>query len=220
MINARKISKSFGEKMILNKVSYQFENGKSYAIIGKSGSGKTTLLNILGGLEEPSSGLVELNGLAVSKANVQKMWRDHLGFIFQNFGLIENGTVEANLKIGFANRRLNKSGSRSAMKQALAQVELENLPLNQRVFTLSGGEQQRIALARALLKKPDVILADEPTGSLDPENTDIVLRVLFNSFGPEATIIIATHSQEVWQKCDYVIQILDGDLQNKEVNKQ
>ena len=94
-----------------------------------------------------------------------------------------------------------------AIKKVLKELDLGNLELNQKIYTLSGGEQQRVALARIILKKAKIIFADEPTGSLDSENSNLILRHLLTDFGRDATILIATHSPEVWQKCDYVIKI-------------
>ena len=180
--------------------------------MGKSGAGKTTFLNVLSGLEQPSSGKVVISDLTVNGKNRKKLYRTSFGFIFQNFGLIDTETVKQNLELGLVNQKLTKGQKSKRMQSALKQVGLEKMPFNQKVYTLSGGEQQRIALARILLKTPKVIFADEPTGSLDSENSQVVLKTLLNNFDPAATIVIATHDPSVWQECDYLIKIADKKI--------
>ena len=211
-IRDRNISKSFGNHSIFVNVSADLHAGKSYAIIGKSGSGKTTLLNIIGGLESASSGQVEIDGQVVKEANLAKFRKDYFGFIFQNYGLIDTDTVEQNLLIGLANQKISKKVAQEKLKSVLKLLDLDYLNLSQKVFVLSGGEQQRLALARIILKKPKIIFADEPTGSLDPDNAQIILKHLLNDFGSDATILVATHDPQVWKKCDYIIQVQEKKI--------
>ena len=212
MIKVEHLTKKFQEKVIFEDINCILETGKTYAIVGKSGAGKTTFLNVLSGLEQPSSGKVVITDLTVNGKNRKKLYRTTFGFIFQNFGLIDTETVKQNLELGFANQKLTKGQKSKRMQSALKQVGLEKMPFNQKVYTLSGGEQQRIALARILLKTPKVIFADEPTGSLDSENSQVVLKTLLNNFDPAATIVIATHDPSVWQECDYLIKIADKKI--------
>ena len=212
MIKVEHLTKKFKEKVIFEDINCTLETGKTYAIVGKSGAGKTTFLNVLSGLEQPSSGKVVITDLTVNGKNRKKLYRTTFGFIFQNFGLIDTETVKQNLELGFANQKLTKGQKSKRMQSALKQVGLEKMPFNQKVYTLSGGEQQRIALARILLKTPKVIFADEPTGSLDSENSQVVLKTLLNNFDPAATIVIATHDPSVWQECDYLIKIEDKKI--------
>ncbi|MDK6802704.1 ABC transporter ATP-binding protein [Lactobacillus mulieris] len=212
MIKLKNISKSFGNHAIFENVSVDLHAGKSYAIIGKSGSGKTTLLNIIGGLENASSGQVEIDGQVVKEANLAKFRKDYFGFIFQNYGLIDTDTVEQNLLIGLANQKISKKVAQEKLKSVLKLLDLDYLNLSQKVFVLSGGEQQRLALARVILKKPKIIFADEPTGSLDPDNAQIILKHLLNDFGSDATILVATHDPQVWKKCDYIIQVQEKNI--------
>lgn len=212
MIKVEHLTKKFQEKVIFEDINCTLETGKAYAIVGKSGAGKTTFLNVLSGLEQPSSGKVVITDLTVNGKNRKKLYRTTFGFIFQNFGLIDTETVKQNLELGFANQKLTKGQKSKRMQSALKQVGLEKMPFNQKVYTLSGGEQQRIALARILLKTPKVIFADEPTGSLDSENSQVVLKTLLNNFDPAATIVIATHDPSVWQECDYLIKIADKKI--------
>ena len=212
MIKVEHLTKKFKEKVIFEDINCTLETGKTYAIVGKSGAGKTTFLNVLSGLEQPSSGKVVITDLTVNGKNRKKLYRTTFGFIFQNFGLIDTETVKQNLELGLVNQKLTKGQKSKRMHAALKQVGLEKMPFNQKVYTLSGGEQQRIALARILLKTPKVIFADEPTGSLDSENSKVVLKTLLNNFDPAATIVIATHDPSVWQECDYLIKIADKKI--------
>lgn len=211
MIKCEKISKNFGEKTVFDNVSIELETGKSYAIIGKSGAGKTTLLNILGGIESPSQGAIIIDDQKLTDKNIAKFRREKFGFIFQNFGLIDTDNVEQNLAVGLKNTRAKNS--QELMKSVLKQVGLGYISLKQKVYSLSGGEQQRIALARIILKRPKIVFADEPTGSLDPENSKNILHHLLNDFGDDATIIIATHDANVWNSCDNIIKISDQKLE-------
>ena len=201
------MSKLFEKRIVFENVDFSLKEGASYAIVGKSGVGKTTFLNILGGLENPTSGKVLIDDVEVNEKNLPNLRRVKFGFIFQNFGLIDNETVRENLLIGLANQNLSQYEKDVAIKKVLKELDLGNLELNQKIYTLSGGEQQRVDLARIILKKAKIIFADEPTGSLDSENSNLILRHLLTDFGRDATILIATHSPEVWQKCDYVIKI-------------
>ena len=207
MIIINKMSKLFEKRIVFENVDFSLKEGASYAIVGKSGVGKTTFLNILGGLENPTSGKVLIDDVEVNEKNLPNLRRVKFGFIFQNFGLIDNETVRENLLIGLANQNLSQYEKDVAIKKVLKELDLGNLELNQKIYTLSGGEQQRVALARIIKKKKKIIFADEPTGSLDSENSNLILRHLLTDFGRDATILIATHSPEVWQKCDYVIKI-------------
>ena len=207
MIIINKMSKLFEKRIVFENVDFSLKEGASYAIVGKSGVGKTTFLNILGGLENPTSGKVLIDDVEVNEKNLPNLRSVKFGFIFQNFGLIDNETVRENLLIGLANQNLSQYEKDVAIKKVLKELDLGNLELNQKIYTLSGGEQQRVALARIILKKAKIIFADEPTGSLDSENSNLILRHLLTDFGRDATILIATHSPEVWQKCDYVIKI-------------
>ncbi|MCT6807830.1 MAG: ATP-binding cassette domain-containing protein [Bombilactobacillus sp.] len=207
MIKVEHLTKKFNDKIIFNDINCNLKSGKSYAIVGKSGAGKTTLLNLLSGLERPTAGEVKVADIKVNSKSRKKLYRDYFGF-----GLIDTETVRQNLDLSFANQKLSKSAKETKMKNALSHVGLNKLQLKQKVYTLSGGEQQRVALARIILKSPKVIFADEPTGSLDAENGQVVLKTLLTGFDPAATIIIATHDQNVWQKCDYVIEIKNSGI--------
>lgn len=150
------------------------------AIVGKSGSGKSTLLNLLGLIDGDYSGRYEIFGqtnLAVNSAKSQTIIREHISYLFQNFALIDDETVEYNLMLALKYVKLSKKDKLKKVEEILERVGL-SATLHQKVSELSGGEQQRIAVARAILKPSQLILADEPTGSLDPENRDLVLKFL------------------------------------------
>lgn len=207
MIEIEELSKRFDEKIVLNKINCKLEAGLSYTIVGKSGVGKTTLLNIMAGLELPTSGKVMIDHEVVNQMTLSKLRREKFGFIFQNFGLIDEETVADNLQIAFANQKIAKKQQTLEMRAILDELDLKNLPLDQKIYALSGGEQQRVALARIILKKPTIVFADEPTGSLDAENSKLIIDHLLTDFGPKATILIATHDPQVWNRCDRVISI-------------
>ncbi|MDO4911929.1 MAG: ATP-binding cassette domain-containing protein [Lactobacillus sp.] len=215
MISVKNLIKKFGSRTIYDNVNCQLESGHSYAIVGKSGAGKTTFLNMLGGLETPDSGEILVDDTPVNKTTLPKLRKDKFGFIFQNFGLVDNDNVEDNLLIGLANFKLSKSEKQAKMKSALEQVGLAHLDLKQAVHTMSGGEQQRVALARIILKQPSIVFADEPTGSLDGENAQLILDHLLNDFGKDATVLIATHDSRVWEQCDYVIEVKNQNVNIK-----
>lgn len=136
-------------------------------------------------------------------------FRDYLGYLFQDFGLIESQTVKENLNLGLVGKKLKEKEKISLMKQALNRVNLSYLDLKQPIFELSGGEAQRVALAKIILKDPPLILADEPTASLDPKNSEELLSILESLKNPNRTIIIATHKPLIWEQVDQVIRVTD-----------
>ena len=171
MIIIRGLNKAFGEKIIFSNFNLEIPDGSFVVISGDSGSGKSTLLNMIGGIEKPDSGSIIIEGLNITRLkNKNSFFADTVGFLFQNFALLENKTVKENLS-------LIKKSSRTkvSLKEALNRVGLSK-EVNKKVYQLSGGEQQRVALARLMMKKCSVVLADEPTGSLDKKNRDKLKR--------------------------------------------
>lgn len=192
MIELNNISKAFGNKIIFENYSLVIDDGDFIVVTGESGCGKTTLLNIIGSLESVDSGNVVADGLDISKkSNQTEYLKNQVGFLFQNFALVDNKTVSKNLDIVKKSCR-----SKVSIDQALEAVGLSDKK-EQKVYSLSGGEQQRIALARLMVKKCKYIIADEPTGSLDRKNAQIVISILkkFNEEGK--TIILATHDEDL-----------------------
>lgn len=202
MIQLKNINKSFGDKIIFKDYNITISTNEFVIFSGKSGCGKTTLLNMIGGIEPADSGSIIVDGSDITRQkNLLDYFRFKVGFLFQNFALIENKTVKENLNLIKKNTRTEIS-----FNEALDHVGLSD-KLNHKVYTLSGGEQQRVALARLLVKKCDIILADEPTGSLDRENTDIVLSILRQNHAMGKTIIVVTHDTYVKQSGERIIEL-------------
>ena len=202
------IHKRHGSRVVLDNFNLQIEAGEMVALTGASGSGKSTILNIIGLLDSPEHGEVRLLGDRAPKPRTRaatQVLRHHLGYLFQNFALIDSETVASNLEIALTYSGPTPS-KRERITDALAKVGLSGAE-DRRVFSLSGGEQQRVALARLLLKPCDIVLADEPTGSLDAENRNIVIGLLqkLNELGK--TIVIATHDDVVAATCPRVIAL-------------
>lgn len=207
MIKIEKLTKKFQNRPVFNKTNLTFENGKVYAVIGASGSGKTTLLNIVSKLEPYDGGVVLYNGQSIEKIKTQRFFRDDLGYLFQNFGLLDSNTIADNLDLGLIGKKLSKSDRIKVEKRALKQVGLDYLGLNQKIFALSGGEAQRVALAKVILKDPPLILADEPTAALDPKTSEEIMAILLSLRSSKRTIIIATHNPVIWNLADEVIDV-------------
>lgn len=205
MFKIRSLTKSFGQRCLFHRVNLDLTAGKVYALVGKSGSGKTTLLNILSKLETYDSGDISYQGQDFSSISSKQFFRHHLGYLFQNFGLLDNQSVFDNLELGLVGQKLNKSEKQETMTRALTEVGLDYLDLNQKIFELSGGEAQRIALAKLILKNPPLIFADEPTAALDPKTSESILDLLMSFRRPDCLIVIATHDPLVWQRADEII---------------
>ena len=209
MIKLENVTKTIGKKVILENLSLKINQGDLVAIVGKSGSGKSTLLNLLGLIDGDYSGHYEIFGqknVLVNSAKSQAIIREHISYLFQNFALIDNETVEYNLMLALKYVKLSKKDKIKRIEEILERVGLPST-LHQKVSELSGGEQQRIAVARAILKPSQLLLADEPTGSLDPENRDLVLNFLLDMNKEGKTVIIVTHDAYVAQQCHRVIEL-------------
>lgn len=199
MIEIMNLNKAFDRKTIFKDFNLEVKTGEFIGIVGKSGQGKTTLLNIIGTLEEPDSGIVKILGNNIHKKKIKRLLlRDQLGFIFQNYALIDNATVIENLEIALKHKKLKKTEKNDAIAFALKEVGLVNYG-KEKVHALSGGEQQRVAIARLLLKDPSLVLADEPTGSLDIENRDIIVSLFRKLHKQGKTIIMVTHDKDLTQ---------------------
>lgn len=209
IIELNNISKVYKQKEVLKNFSLKIEEGEMVAITGKSGKGKTTILNIIGLLESYNEGTLIIDGEKNIKANSRKaieILREKISYLFQNFALIDEETVEENLKLSLKYVKATKKEKIDMMAQALKEVGLEGFE-KRKVFELSGGEQQRVALARIILKPSKIILADEPTGSLDDENLHLVLEILKSLNKKGKTIVIVTHDSRVANECSRVINI-------------
>lgn len=204
MIHLENVSKAFGERRLFSNLSITFEAGKVYALIGSSGSGKTTLMNMIGKLES-YDGTIFYRNRDLASYRSTDFFRHELGYLFQNFGLIEDQTIEENLKLGLIGQKLSKNEQHKKEEQALERVGLSYLKLDKPIFELSGGEAQRVALAKLILKDPPFILADEPTASIDPMTSQLIMEILLSLRAPNRLIVIATHNPVVWELADEVI---------------
>ncbi len=206
MIELKNIHKQFDEKVVLEDFSYQFENGQSYALTGRSGSGKTTLLNMIGKIEKPDTGDVLIDQKQLRKIPEQVYFQNYAGYLFQNYGLIDNETIEQNLTLAFVGKRIKKAEQKSQMLAALKQVNL-TLDLSRKVYSLSGGEAQRVAIAKIILKKPMIILADEPTAALDEKNGQEVVDLMKQLVTDDTILIVATHNPMVWEQLNQRVKL-------------
>lgn len=199
----------------LRGVSLEVKKGEFVAIMGPSGCGKSTLLHLLGGLLSPTSGSIIIDGEDLSKVSDAKrtdIRRRKIGFVFQRFNLFPTLTAEGNLKLAEKIHSGNGSGNSDNRREVLRLLRLED-KMHHKPLEMSGGEQQRVALARAVVNSPAIILADEPTGNLDTENSQIVLdmfRELNDKFGQ--TIIMITHNPEAAAVCSRTIRMRDGHV--------
>ena len=203
-IDLLNVSKSFGSKKIFTDLNLTFESGKSYALIGGSGSGKSTLLNIIGRLEKIDSGNVLVDKQDIWKIKERTFFKNTVGYVFQNYSLIENKTVYDNLKLITKDKKI--------ITDVLEKVGLSSDYLHQKIYELSGGQAQRVVIARMLMKPRKIILADEPTGALDGEIGKEIIRLLLNERDEDKYVIIATHDPAVYNKVDVIIDMKDiGD---------
>ncbi len=219
VLNASHLTKTVntvdGSLTILHDISFSVEEGESLAIVGTSGSGKSTLLSLLAGLDTPSSGIVSLMGRDISGAKEDERAQiraQHVGFVFQSFQLIEHLNALENVQLP-----LELKGMPRAEAAAKAQVWLEKVGLADRLRhrpkTLSGGEQQRVALARAFVTQPDILFADEPTGSLDEVTGQKIIDLLFSlNRDSGSTLVLVTHDIALAKRCQRQIVINAGKL--------
>ena len=207
MIKIEHLTKSFGERTVFQDINLQFAAGKVYALIGNSGCGKTTLLNILAKLEPYDKGSISYRGQELRQIKSHHFFKDELGYLFQNFGLLENETVAANLELGLIGQKLTKQEKKQREEEVLEKVGLNYLTLDQKIYELSGGEAQRVALAKVILKDPPLILADELTAALDPETSQEIMNLLLSLKKTDRLMIIATHNPAIWGKADEVIRL-------------
>lgn len=202
MIEIRHLYKSFEEKQLFSDLNLIIEDGEFVVFWGESGCGKTTLLNMIGSLEKIDQGEILVNHKNIFLRKNQKEYlKNEVGFLFQNFVLIESKTVRENL-----NMVKKQIRSEYTVEQALEYVGLSDV-IDKKVYKLSGGEQQRVALARLMIKKCSIILADEPTGSLDPNNADKVIELLKSLNRMGRTIVLVTHVEKYKQMGFRTIEI-------------
>ena len=195
-------------------VSYDFEPGKLYAIIGKSGSGKTTLMSLMAGLDLPTEGEIFVDGKSTREWDRNALRRDGVSVIYQNYNLFPLLTVTENIQYPLHLKKMKKPEARALAKEVRERVELPESYDNRLPAHLSGGEQQRVAIARTLAQGCKIILADEPTGNLDTANTANIVSILKDLAHTDGcTVIIVTHDPAVAEEADTVLQMKDGRFQ-------
>ncbi len=202
MIEIKDITKSFGNKKLFENFNMVIPDQAFAVFAGPSGCGKTTMLNMIGGLEKPDSGKIIVDGLDISqKRYLTEYFTYRVGFLFQNFALVEDKSVLQNLNLVQKKARTERTPEDILEELGLADK------INEAVYKLSGGEQQRVALARLMYKQCDIILADEPTGSLDPLNAEAVLEILHKMNEGGKTVILVTHSEEIINNEHFVVRL-------------
>ncbi len=204
ILELENVSFSYGKTKVLDNISYSFDAGHVYSIVGKSGAGKTTLLSILSGLAKPTSGHIYYDEKDMAKINPYKFRSNYVGVVFQSFNLLTKLTAVENVVLSMDIAKKKIKNKKEHAYKLLESVGLSKEEANRRVLKLSGGQQQRVAIARALSYEPDIILADEPTGNLDGETQDEILKILKNLANKGKCVIMVTHSPAVAEQSDFV----------------
>lgn len=203
------VNKKFDNNTVINNISFDINQGEMVSIVGTSGKGKTTLLNMMGLISKTSSGSIKILGKEICGINSKKamlLRRKVIGYLFQNYGLVDDESVAWNLKLALSYKKLSKKEKDKKINDILEKFNMSALK-SKKIYQLSGGEQQRVAIMRLILQDCDIILADEPTGSLDSQNRDKVISYLreLNNLGK--TVVIVTHDMVVANECDRLISI-------------
>lgn len=202
---------SFQTVKAVNGISYNFEPGRVYAVVGVSGSGKTTFLSLLAGLDIPTEGKIEFDGNATSDIDRDNYRLNHVSVIYQNFNLFYHLTVLENAAYPLYVKKMPKAAAEELAKEKLLKVGITESQFRRLPNMLSGGEQQRVAIARALACGSEIILADEPTGNLDSKNSRNIVEILKNLAHEEnRCVIIVTHDSSVAEAADIVLKMEDG----------
>jgi putative ABC transport system ATP-binding protein len=223
MLKVENLKKSFnsgaGTVTAVNDISLEIPESTFASIVGQSGSGKSTLLSLLGALDKPSSGKIEVNGQDITKLNAHELTQyrcKQIGFVFQSYNLVPNLTALENVMLPMEFAKVSKSDRKIRAKELLEQVGLDEAKQNRKPARLSGGEQQRVAIARALGNSPKLILADEPTGNLDSETGKKIFNLLHElTKSQNTTIVVVTHDLTIAGKTDKTFRLQDGKLLKK-----
>lgn len=209
VVKLENITMRYGTKTILSHFNLAVEKGEFLCMMGESGAGKSTLLNMIGLLEKPTAGAVSIMGeknLLPGSLTANKLRREKIGFLFQNYGLIDNEDIDYNLDV-VREKQLSRDEFNRRKKDILHDLGLDSITTNTKVYKLSGGEQQRVALARLILKNPELILCDEPTGSLDMGNAEMVINLLLKMNQSGKTVILVTHDPRIAERASRVITL-------------
>ena len=197
------------KRVILDNVNAEFETGKFYAILGESGSGKTTFLSLISSLDTPQSGEILFKGQSIKEIGYEKYRRNHISIVFQNYNLIQYMTAVENVLVamGITDNKIEGNKKEVAYK-LLEDVGIDKETADRRVNRLSGGEQQRTAIARALSTDPEIIMADEPTGNLDHETSGEIIELLMRlAHERDKCVIVVTHDLKIAEKSDVILQL-------------
>jgi ABC-type lipoprotein export system ATPase subunit len=219
VLRAEDVWKSYddGTITVLQGANFEAVEGQTVALCGPSGCGKSTLLHLFGGLDTPDRGRVAVNGIEVNeRRNLLRLLRHEVGFVFQLHNLIPDLTLEENCLIPSVAAGTDRRIAQARLRQLTDRTGLSHR-LGQRIQKLSGGERQRTALCRALMNKPKILLADEPTGSLDEHTSAIVFELLLDVVATEGvTLLMATHDRGLAERCDRVLEMRDGKIHEPE----
>ena len=204
------ISYSYERKgpVVLQDISYSFEKGKLYAITGRSGAGKSTLLSLISGLALPTEGTILLKGQGITSLNRYEYRSHDIGVSFQSFNLLPKLTALENVLLSMDISGCKYEDKKAHAMELLKKVDIGETEANRRILKLSGGQQQRVAIARALSYGPGILVADEPTGNLDPETQEEIMKIFLNlAHKEDCCVIIVTHSREVAKAADQVYRL-------------
>lgn len=227
MIEVKNITKIYGKKKnaftALDRVSLNIEEGSSVAVLGKSGSGKSTLMHAISGLDKPQKGKVLIDGediLRLKPRATDRFRAQKMGFIFQSFFVEGGESCYDNVSLALETAGVARIGRKKRIIEALEAVDLGD-KIKSRAKDLSGGQKQRLAIARAIVGRPQILFADEPTGNLDSATSKVIEDLLFNYCKENnATLIIVTHDEDLAQKCQRVIHIKDGKIESDSAAKK
>lgn len=220
MLKVKNLVKRFksGETVVsaVNDISLSIDDGVFASVIGKSGSGKSTLLSLLGALDQPTTGTIDVDGQDITRYSDRKLIRyrrEKIGFVFQGYNLVPNLSAEENVMLPMEFAAMNKLDRKKRANKLLKEVGITEDKFKRKPGKLSGGEQQRVAIARALANKPNLILADEPTGNLDSATGSIIVKLLKDLAKTENTTIVAvTHDQGIADQAEVTFRLKDGKL--------
>lgn len=208
VLSLQNICFSYDKTPVLRNISYEFEKGKIYCIVGKSGAGKTTLLSLLSGLASPSSGEIMYDNKSVAKIDKYTFRSKYIGVVFQSFNLLTKYTALENVILSMDVAGYKTENKKKRAFELLKSVGLDEEEANRRVLKLSGGQQQRVAIARALSYDPDIILADEPTGNLDGETQNEIMNIFRELANQGKCVILVSHSPDVAKMCDETYELV------------